>query len=285
MWEQAHGLGSVIGLAPSAAAAEVLGTELGIDTENTAKWLTEASRQPDRAALIGEIENHLAAITARGSSTAARRVAARRLRDRLASVRAEHARWQLRPGQLVVIDEASLAGTFALDELVSQARGAGAKVLLVGDWAQLSSIEAGGAFGMLVTDRALAPELTDVRRFTHRWVKAASVQLRVGDQRVIDTYAEHDRIESGTREQMLDELYYAWRTDSAAGLTSLMIAGDLDTVSELNRRARADLVSAGRVAGEGHAVAGGGSAGGRRSGGDPAQRPHPVHRQAVGEER
>jgi flagellar biosynthesis GTPase FlhF len=31
-WDAEHGPGSVIGLAPSAAAAEVLGDELGIDT-------------------------------------------------------------------------------------------------------------------------------------------------------------------------------------------------------------------------------------------------------------
>ena len=61
---------------------------------------------------------------------------------------------RLHPGQLVIVDEASLAGTFALDELVSAARDAGAKVLLVGDWAQLSALEAGGAFRLLVADRA-----------------------------------------------------------------------------------------------------------------------------------
>jgi ABC-type hemin transport system ATPase subunit len=34
-WEGEHGAGSVKGLAPSAAAAANLGTELGIATENT----------------------------------------------------------------------------------------------------------------------------------------------------------------------------------------------------------------------------------------------------------
>jgi ATP-dependent exoDNAse (exonuclease V) alpha subunit len=47
VWEQVHGPGSVIGLAPSAAAAQVLGDELGIETENTAKWLTEWRRIPE----------------------------------------------------------------------------------------------------------------------------------------------------------------------------------------------------------------------------------------------
>jgi hypothetical protein len=45
-WEAEHGARSVIGLAPSAAAAEVLADELGIDTENTAKWLTEWGVEP-----------------------------------------------------------------------------------------------------------------------------------------------------------------------------------------------------------------------------------------------
>ena len=45
-WEAEHGPGSVLGLAPSAAAAEVLADELGIATENTAKWLTEQQPGP-----------------------------------------------------------------------------------------------------------------------------------------------------------------------------------------------------------------------------------------------
>ena len=43
----------------------------------------------------------------------------------------------------------------------------GAKVVLIGDWAQLSAVETGGAFGMLVRDRDQVPELTDVRRFAN----------------------------------------------------------------------------------------------------------------------
>ena len=46
---------------------------------------------------------------------------------------------------------------------------------------------------------------------------------------------------------MLDQLYDAWKTDVAAGKRSLMIAGDNHTVAELNRRARADRVTAGHV--------------------------------------
>ena len=41
-WEAAHGPGSVIGLAPSTAAAEVLADAVGVPTQNTAKWITDA---------------------------------------------------------------------------------------------------------------------------------------------------------------------------------------------------------------------------------------------------
>ena len=60
---------------------------------------------------------------------------------------------------------------------------------------------------------------------------------------------------------MLDALYRGWKEDTAAGRTSLMIAGDLGSVSELNERARAERIAAGEVEERGLDVAGGGTAG------------------------
>jgi ATP-dependent exoDNAse (exonuclease V) alpha subunit len=255
VWEAEHGPGSVLGLAPSAAAAEVLADELGIDTENTAKWLHEHHREAERVARIAQLRRALA-----GPELSPRRRSA--LRSQVAGLDAEVAVWRLRAGQLVIVDEASLAGTFALDELVTAAGATGAKVLLVGDDAQLSAVEAGGMFAALVRDRdGLAPELTDVQRFRHAWEKAASVELRAGSEDAIDAYDAHDRIAAGDRDQMLDVLYRAWKDDTDAGLTGLMIAGDLATVSELNARAQADRIAAGHVTEEGLVVAGGGTAG------------------------
>ena len=122
VWEAEHGAGSVLGLAPSAAAAEVLAEELGIDTENTAKWLYEHRREAERLHKIGELERtgsaHFPLSAATASATRAR--ASPRAEDELA-------RWRLRAGQLVIVDEASLAGTFALDELVGAAGAAGSQ--------------------------------------------------------------------------------------------------------------------------------------------------------------
>ncbi|MGA2306573.1 MAG: AAA family ATPase, partial [Acidimicrobiales bacterium] len=230
VWEGAYGPGSVRGLAPSAAAAEVLAGELGIETENIAKWLFEHRRTLDyREETVADVEM---------------------------------ARWHFRKHDLVIVDEASLAGTFALDELVTAAESAGAKILLSGDHAQLSAVEAGGMFAALVRDRGdLVTELTDVRRFHHDWEKTASVALRAGSSDAIDDYQAHERIASGNRDEMLDALYGAWKGDIEAGAISLMIAGDLATVGELNARARADRVAAGDVTQDGVPVAGGGTAG------------------------
>lgn len=206
-WEHSHGPGSVIGLAPSAAAAEVLAGELGIPTENTAKWVHEHS----------------------------------------------HDRWSLAPGQLVILDEASLAGTTTLELLATHAAQVGAKILLAGDWAQLAAIDAGGAFGMLIRDRNNqpdgdpTPELAEVRRFTSPWEKAASLRLREGDTDVIDTYDKHGRIIEGGHDQILDAAYRAWQADVAAGRESILIAETTETVTALNQRARGDRVLAGQV--------------------------------------
>ncbi|WP_150463014.1 MobF family relaxase [Nesterenkonia ebinurensis] len=200
-WEAEHGHGSVVGLAPSAVAAQVLADDLGIATENTAKWW----------------QNHLT----RGTTFQA--------------------------GQLVIIDEASLAGTLSLDRITHLAENAGAKVLLVGDYGQLQSVDAGGGFGLLVHDRDDAPELEDVHRFVNEWEKTASLGLRHGRTEVIDTYLDHGRITGGEAESMIDTAYAAWRADGDRGLSSLLIAETREDVTHLNDRARADLILDGTI--------------------------------------
>jgi conjugative relaxase-like TrwC/TraI family protein len=238
-WESSFGPGTVIGLAPSATASEVLGDELGIATENTAKWLTESAKQSERLARI----DTLTAKLNRQRQPIARRYVQLKIDD----LATEVDRWSLHPTQLVIIDEASLAGTYTLDTLSEQARTAGAKLVLVGDWAQLSAVTAGGAFHMLVRDRDDAAELSEVHRFIETWEKNASIGLRFGQAEALDSYAAHDRITGGERGLVLDALFDAWQRDIASGRRSLMIASDNQTVRELNHRARAARVERGDV--------------------------------------
>jgi conjugative relaxase-like TrwC/TraI family protein len=242
-WEHDHGPASVIGLAPSATAAEVLAEQVGIPTENTAKWLTENTRNTQRLVRIDTLRREIqqTRLSPRTPS----------LHRQLKTLCAEVDRWSPRAGQLVIVDEASLAGTLTLDTLVTQTRDAGAKVVLVGDWAQLSPVEAGGAFHMLARDRSDVAELSDVRRFTHQWERQTSVDLRIGLPDAVDMYQAHGCVEGGDLDMMLERLYAAWAADTATGNRSLMIAGDNQTVLELNQRARADRVTAGQVEADG----------------------------------
>lgn len=212
-WEAQHGAGSVVGLAPSAAAAKVLGTELGITTENTAKWLTESTRTLKQTTH----ESH----------------------DRWLQRRGEHAeRWAIKPGQLVIVDEAGMSGTLALNELLTQCENAGAKLLLVGDHEQLSAVDAGGAFGMIVRHLPDHAELDSVWRFDAAWEAAASTMLREGRKSGLKPYLAHDRIGRGTTDEVLDQAFTAWQADIVAGKTSLLMAADNDQVAVLNTRAQ-----------------------------------------------
>ena len=205
MWEQQHGPDSVVGLAPSAAAADVLGAELRIECENTAMWLT----------------------------------------------RHRYGRAEFQAGQLVIVDEASLAGTHTLDRLTRLAAEAGAKILLVGDPAQLPAVETGGALSLLVSERARTtedvPTLTDVHRFHADWERHATLRLRDGDPDVLNLYADHGRIQAGGTDDMTDAAYTAWKNDTQAGRSSVLVVPDTTTMNDLNRRARAERVLAGHV--------------------------------------
>ncbi len=219
-WEAEHGPASVIGLAPSATAAAELTAAVGIACETTAKWQHETTAPTS------------------GPTTSDRNA------DRYGAER--HDRWRLRPGQLVIVDEASLAGTLTLDQLAAQAGAAGAKVLLVGDHHQLSAVNAGGAFGLLARDTGAA-ELSLLWRFTHRWEAHASRALRQGDRRALDTYTAHGRLAEGPAEAILEEAYRAWQQALAGGTRAVLIAADNSTVAALNARAQTDRIATGQV--------------------------------------
>lgn len=234
-WEHAHGEGSVVGLAPAAASAEVLTRELGISAENIAKWLYESVGQgaSSRADRFRALES-----SPRGKHGA--------VATQLASLSLQQSMWNFRENQLIIIDEASMVSTLQLAGLVHQARDAGAKLLLVGDPAQLDAIDAGGMLGWLHRD-GKAVELTSIHRFTHDWEGPASLQLREGNFDAVDLYTKHGRIKHGEFADMVESAYEAWSTEQRDGRSSILIAPDNDTVTALNERAHAALVESGRV--------------------------------------
>ncbi|MFJ6377987.1 MobF family relaxase [Pseudarthrobacter oxydans] len=241
VWESEYGAGSVVGLAPAAASAEVLGRELAMATENVTKWLHESAGQgaSSRAGRFFNVQSQLT--TARFGERWSIALA-----QEAAQLAATQQRWCFHANQLIIVDEASMVSTFQLAALVQQAQNAGAKILLVGDPGQLDAIDAGGVLGWL--DRqGKATRLSTIWRFHEEWERAASLKLRKGDYAAISDYAHHGRIRHGSYLDMADKAYLAWQADTRAGKSSILIAADNETVGMLNERAQADRVAQGEV--------------------------------------
>lgn len=149
---------------------------------------------------------------------------------------------------LVLIDEAGLAGTLALDEVCSQVIAAGGKVVLVGDPLQLQAVEAGGALGMLESHLgARAATLDTLWRFESDWEALASLRLRRGDASVLDVYESNARIHYGDEAAILEGVVAAWLHDEQAGLRSIMVAQRGEVLHRLNASAQQQRLGQGLV--------------------------------------
>jgi len=120
--------------------------------------------------------------------------------------------------------------------------------------ARTDAVGPGGIFRTLVADHG-AHELETVRRFHHAWEAAASLHLREGNPTILDAYQWHGRIVGGSRAEMIDRAFEAWRVAYQEGEPLLLIAGDNATADELARRCRAELIAHRYVSGVGVPIA------------------------------
>ncbi|WP_328973923.1 MobF family relaxase [Streptomyces sp. NBC_00239] len=155
--------------------------------------------------------------------------------------------FELGPGDLIIIDEAGMAGSKRIAGVVAEAQEAGAVVRLIGDPAQLASVESGGALRLLANTVPVV-ELETVHRFRAAGEAAASLMLRNGEpEKAWAWYIDNGRIVAGTREQMQAQIFADWQRDSDAGKSAMMMADDRVTVSELNALAQAYRMGAGQL--------------------------------------
>ncbi|HTY26649.1 MAG TPA: MobF family relaxase, partial [Mycobacterium sp.] len=197
--------GRVVGLAPTAAAAIELATDLNAPTDTVAKYVHLTRGGPTRTppGWFDRIDNKT----------------------------------------LVIIDEAGKAGTLELDAVIGHALANGASVRLIGDDAQLASLSAGGVLRDIAAQTD-ALTLSQLVRFASTAEGAASLALRAGDPAGIGYYIDHHRVHVGADETAADMAYTAWRTDILAGRDSLLLAPTNDAVDALNARARRDRLTA-----------------------------------------
>ncbi len=146
------------------------------------------------------------------------------------------------PDTLVIVDEAGMADTIALVTVIDHVAGRRGSVRLVGDDQQLAAISAGGVLRDIAEVHG-AVELDELLRFQDPAEASASLALREGRPEALGFYLDADRIHAGTQEFGLEAAFNDWAADRAEGLDSLMLASTRDTVTDLNRRARAHRVT------------------------------------------
>jgi hypothetical protein len=153
---------------------------------------------------------------------------------------------------VIVVDEASMVGSRSLDRLRHHVDVAGAKLVLVGDNRQLSSIDAGGAL------RTLSKELgghivtlTANRRQAEpgqQWERDALVALREGNVApAVHAYADHGRVTiAGTIDEARQRLIDDWWAVHHQHTTAILAVRRVD-VRTLNELARARRQPAGEL--------------------------------------
>lgn len=171
----------------------------------------------------------------------------------------EHARrWRAGPRTVLLVDEAAMLATDDLAALTAATRAGRAKLVLVGDPAQIGPVEQAGGLLPALAARIGAVELSGIRRFTQPWEAHATRALRQGNPAVWVRYADHDRIHPAPDlDTALDAVHHQWQTATAHGMHALMMARARADVDALNHRARTAALADGTVHGPVLAVVGG----------------------------
>jgi len=149
---------------------------------------------------------------------------------------------------VLVVDEAGMVGTRQLAELLDHAHQAQAKVVLLGDPAQLPEIDAGGTLRGLIA-RSDPIHLHENRRQVEQWERDALALLRAGE--VADALARYQHrgriVVEDTALDVRARMVADWWSAREAGEESVMIAMRRSDVADLNGRARTLMHAAGRL--------------------------------------
>ena len=204
----------VIGMAPTAAAAAVMRSEMRITADTVDKILTDW-------------QNGKASV-------------------------------DVRPGDVLLVDEAGMIATPKMEKILTLAQERGALVRALGDYRQLSAVGSGGALRLV--DREIgAVHLDELFRFKNPEEAAATLSLRepplVGTDKPFEWYKDNNRVVAGDADAMIEDVFHKYSADVNAGKQSIMIASTNETVTRLNDLAQAHAIEHGQVSTSAGAVA------------------------------
>ncbi len=162
--------------------------------------------------------------------------------------RAEKGESPMRPGSVLLIDEAGMVDSATLARLIDHAQATDAKLVLIGDPAQLGEIEAGGLFAA-IAHRCEPVVLDEVIRHRHELDREGAKRIREGEGReALDVYRSAERvIIAADPEARREEMVGDWWQSFGQGEDALMVAKRNTEVEQLNALARAKMRAEGRL--------------------------------------
>jgi conjugative relaxase-like TrwC/TraI family protein len=156
--------------------------------------------------------------------------------------RVEHGRLQVDERTTIYLDEAGMADTQRLRQLTEMMERTGAKLVMVGDGAQLPSIGAGGMFDRL-TRIAPTAQLSNVRRTLDPAEQRAWADLRAGrSDRAMAHYQSRGRLHmADTRDEAVEHAVQNWaRLTKTHPIDEVALISDASNkeIARLNARAQ-----------------------------------------------
>ncbi|MGO9606998.1 MAG: ATP-dependent RecD-like DNA helicase, partial [Candidatus Binataceae bacterium] len=204
----------VLGAAPSAKAAHSLAEGSGIESVTVHRLLGDLEPWQDRAGRI-----HAAAR-------------------------------KLGPTTLVLVDEAAMLDSRAAARLVERVHAVGAKLVMIGDTAQLPSVGPGAAFRVAL-ERHGAAEIATVLRQREPWARDAAEAQRHGRAReALQGFADHGQLHlASDRDTAREAAIVQWEVHFSRERPgeTLIVAATRADVRALNDLARAKLISRGEL--------------------------------------
>ena len=199
----------VFGLAPSAAAAQVLGEQVDMGTENVSKFLWEHTQRNG----------------------------------------GPNPEFELSTGSTLIVDEAGMVSTPQWDSLTQLAQTNGWRIVAVGDGYQFAAVGRGGIFDHLANTlpEHRISRLEQVHRFDNDWEADASAALRQGDTTVLDVYEANDRIVATGGQDLAETVTALYLERRAAGVEVGVFAATNVQVAELNRSIQEALADLGQL--------------------------------------
>ena len=165
-------------------------------------------------------------------------------------MRLEYGRLTLTRNHVVVLDEAGMVATKPMAQLVRHVEEAGAKLVLVGDAAQLQPIGAGGPFRS-IAERVGQCELTQIIRQREEWRRQTVEQFSRGEAReALRAYAAQEQLHvTETREEAIGGLVERWKADNGIQNPKdvLLLASLNAEVRAINRQCQEERLRAGEL--------------------------------------